>query len=107
MHAHYIKLSLQIFGFYLLICENGATLAPPSIISVCPFTIPAVRRNKVAYTTSSTSTNFPIGMRLSIPYAFTGSDHAYLPILVITTVGFTQLTVIPYSPSSNAITLDR
>ena len=35
-----------------------------------------------------------MGIRAFIPAAFEGSDHAFFPMAVITTVGFTALTLI-------------
>lgn len=49
--------------------------------------------------------NFPKGILFIIFAAFAGSDHAFLPISVNTTVGFTLFVLMLCGPNSNAIVL--
>ena len=70
---------------------------PPSTRRARPLSIaPASLRTKqTTEAMSSHSANLPSGMRASIGPPLLGSLHARLPISVITTVGFTELTRIP------------
>src|SRR6266478_2931159 len=80
---------------------------PPSIGRANPLNIAAasLSRKQTTDAISAHSANRPNGIRLSIGPPLSGSLHARLPISVNTTVGLTELTLIPNLPSSTAITL--
>eukprot|EP01126_Amoeba_proteus_P047987 TRINITY_DN551_c0_g1_i5.p1 TRINITY_DN551_c0_g1~~TRINITY_DN551_c0_g1_i5.p1 ORF type:complete len:200 (-),score=26.14 TRINITY_DN551_c0_g1_i5:720-1319(-) len=89
----------------LLILVHLAVINPPSMGRITPFSIDAFSDNKynTVSATSEGSTNLPSGIFSFIWSESFESPHAAIPIAVMTTVGFTLFTRIPYGPSSNAI----